>query len=76
MVMEKRLSYLEGQMSVQAQMVSDVRDAVRHLDQRMELRFESLDQKVSRQFLWLVGLQVTAIVTTLATVVGALIGRS
>lgn len=76
MAMDKRLSYLEGQVSVQAQMASDVRDAVRHLDQRMEMRFESLDQKVSRQFLWLVGLQVTAIVTTLATVVGALVGRS
>ena len=64
----------------------ELRDAVRHLDQKMDTRFdlverrfetmdrriESLDDKVSRQFVWLVGAQLT----TLVAIVGALLARS
>jgi hypothetical protein len=62
-----------------------VREAVRSLEHRMDARFEgvdrrfdmvdrrihTLDEKVSRQFVWLVGLQVT----TLVALVGALLAR-
>jgi len=41
------------------------------LDQRLTGRMEVLDQKVSKQFIWLVGLQVTV----LLAVLGALLGR-
>lgn len=41
-------------------------------------RFEGLDQKVSRQFVWLVGIQVStliAVVGAFVTVVAALVAR-
>ena len=64
----------------------ELRDAVRHLDQKMDARFdlverrcesadrrfESMDDKISRHFVWIVGVQVT----TLVAIVGALLARS
>ncbi|MBI3046795.1 MAG: hypothetical protein HYY76_00635 [Acidobacteria bacterium] len=65
--------------------LSGVEAAIRDLEQRtdarfdaVDRRFEALDAKMSRQFTWLVGIQVTtlaAVVTTLAAVVAALISR-
>lgn len=90
---EERVACLEGQVSEQSHSMMEVRDAVRHLDQRIDSRFEgidrrfeaidrrfdtvdrridSLDDKVSRQFIWLVGIQVT----TLVAIVGALLARA
>ena len=40
-------------------------------DGPMEARMDRLDEKVSRQFVWLAGIQVTGLVA----VVGALLGR-
>lgn len=82
---EERVAYLEGQVSEQSSALLEVRDTVRSLEQRMDSRFEavdrrfdtvdrridSLDDKVSRQFVWLVGIQVTILVA----VVGALLAR-
>ncbi len=48
------------------------------LDAKIDSRCDALDEKMSRQFLWLVGIQVTtlvAIVTTLIAVVGTLVAR-
>jgi hypothetical protein len=45
------------------------------MDTRFETvdrRFDTLDDKVSRQFVWLVGLEVT----TLVAIVGALLTRA
>lgn len=74
--LEERVAYIEGQVSEQSHALLEVRDAVRHLEQRMDARFETmdrridrLDDKVSRQFVWLVGLQLT----TLVAIVGALL---
>ena len=69
-----------------------MRDAIRHLEQRFDARFEgidhrfetvdrrldALDDKVSRQFVWLVGMQLTtlvAIVGALVAIAGALVAR-
>jgi hypothetical protein len=41
------------------------------LDQKLDLRTDALDAKMSRQFLWLVGLQVTTLATIVAAVVAA-----
>ena len=65
---DDRVAYMEGQVSELSQALSDVRAAVRHLEQR----FDALDGKISRQFMWLVGIQVT----TLAAIVAALISRA
>ena len=69
---EERGAFIEGQMSEQSHALIELRDAVRHVDQKLDARFQTLDDKVSRQFVWLVGVQVT----TLLAVVGALLARS
>ena len=87
---EERVAYLEGQVSEQSHALLEVRDSVRHLEQRMEARFDSFEQrvdarlasmdrridgledKVSRQFVWTVGVQVT----TFVGIVAALLSRA
>jgi chromosome segregation ATPase len=101
--LEERVAYLEGQVSEQSHAQMEIRDAVRSLERRVDVRFEavdrrfeaverrfesleqrmearfdtvdrridSLDDKVSRQFVWMVGIQVT----TLVAIVGALLAR-
>jgi hypothetical protein len=55
------MGYLEGRMEEQSQMLQELRAAVRHLDDRM-----------SRQFTWTIGIQIT----TLVAVLVALISRA
>ena len=83
--LEERVAYLEGQVSEQSHAQREIRDAVRSVEHRVDARFEavdrrfdavdrridSLDDKVSRQFVWMVGIQVT----TLVAIVGALPAR-
>lgn len=80
--LEERVAYIEGQVSEQSHSLLEVRDTVRHLEQRLEARFDTLEQrtearyraledKVSRQFVWTVGVQVT----TFVAIVGALLSR-
>jgi uncharacterized coiled-coil protein SlyX len=86
---EERVAFLEGQVSEQSHALLELRDSVRHLEQRMEARFDSFEQridarlagvdrridgledKVSRQFVWTVGVQVT----TFVAIVAALLSR-
>lgn len=79
---EERVAFIEGQMSEQSHALMELRDAirslnqelreaVRHLDQKVDARFETLGDRISRQFVWLVGVQVT----TLLAIVGALLAR-
>lgn len=95
--LEERVAYLEGQVSEQSHAMLEVRDSVRDLERRMDVRFEAidrrfenierrietldaglsrrmdaLDDKVSRLFVWVVGVQVT----TLVAIVGALLARA
>ncbi|MEQ1759415.1 MAG: hypothetical protein ABL986_13925 [Vicinamibacterales bacterium] len=70
---------VEGQVSQHAPVFVDIRESIRHLEHRMDAGFESvdrrfgeLDQKMSRQFAWLVGI----IVTVLVAVVDAMIARA
>ena len=41
------------------------------LDQKLDRRVDGLDQKMSRHFMWLVGIQLT----TLAAIIAALVAR-
>ena len=57
---------------------SQLEQRVMHLEQRMDRRFEGvehrltgLDEKTTRYFVWLIGVQVT----TLAAIVAAFVGR-
>lgn len=72
---EERIAHLEGQVTEISQVLVDLRAAIRHL----ELRFDALEDKMSRQFIWLVGIQVTsllAMVTTLGAIVVTLLSRA
>ena len=87
--LEERVACLEGQVNEQSHALPEVRDSVRHLEHRMDARFEALErrfearfdaadrrlggleEKVSRQFVWVVGVQGT----TFVAIVGALLAR-
>jgi len=70
---------VEGQVSEHTQTLIEIRDSIRQLERRFDARLdtidrriEGLDDKLGRQFSWLVGIQVT----TLVAIVGALLARS
>ncbi|OFW07200.1 MAG: hypothetical protein A3I61_04250 [Acidobacteria bacterium RIFCSPLOWO2_02_FULL_68_18] len=76
--LEERISHVEGQVNELSLRLSGVEAAIRHLEQRtdarfdaVDRRFEVLDAKMSRQFTWLVGIQIT----TLIAIVAALLSR-
>jgi len=52
--MEARTGYLEGRVEEQSHVLQDLRAAMRHLDDKM-----------SRQFTWMVGIQITTLVAVL-----------
>jgi hypothetical protein len=82
-VLQERVAHVEGQVTELSLRISAVEGAIHHLERRMDSRFEAVDRrfdaldgKMSRQFMWLVGLHVTtlvAIVTTLAAIVIAVL---
>ena len=79
---DERIAYLEGRFEEHSGNLSmaradfgavrsDVQDLRRHvetLDQRISARIDGLDAKMSRQFTWIVGMQVAMLVA----VIGAL----
>jgi hypothetical protein len=64
---EERVAYLEGQ----AQQLPTILTAMREDIVRVETRIDRIDDRMGRQFLWLVGLHIT----TLLAIVGALFAR-
>ena len=80
---DERIAYLEGRFEEQSTNVasvrgdfaalrSDVQDLRRHvetLDQRLSARIDGLDTKMSRQFIWIVGIQIAILIA----VIGALL---
>ena len=76
---EGRVGHLEGQVSELSQGLMDLRASIRHLEQRIDARFDALEDKMSRQFMWIVGIQMTtllAIITMLGAIVVTLISRT
>jgi uncharacterized coiled-coil protein SlyX len=43
--LEERVAYLEGRVGEQGQVLTEIRDAIRHLEQRFDARFEGQDQR-------------------------------
>jgi hypothetical protein len=80
---DERIAYLEGRFEEHSGSVttirgdfaavrSDVQDVRRHvatLDERISARIETIDAKLSRQFTWIVGIQVAMLIA----VIGALL---
>ena len=72
--LDERISFLEGRVAEHSKAIDGIRDALVHLEQRMDARFEAVDRRLDAldtKFVWVVGMQVT----TLAAVVAALIAR-
>ena len=63
---------LEHRMDTRFEGVDRRFEAIDRRFDTVDRRIDALDDKVSRQFVWLVGLQVT----TLVAIVGALLARS
>jgi hypothetical protein len=84
LIIEERMAFVEGRLVEQSALFSDIRAAMASLDLRMDRRFEQVDARFlqvearldqlgadqSKNFRWLVGIQIT----TLVAVVGALLG--
>jgi uncharacterized coiled-coil protein SlyX len=73
-VINERLAFVEGRMAEQSQMFTDIRQALAGLDARMDRldgRFDSLQNEQSKNFRWMVGIQVTTLVTLLVALFGA-----
>jgi len=60
----ERLDRVERRIDVLDQRLSSRMEA---LDQRLSSRIEALDQKFSRHFLWVIGIQVTILLSLLLT---------
>lgn len=72
--LQERVSYLEGKVEEQSQTFSAIRDLLGEINRRidrLEQRLDAIEDRMSRQFLWLVGIQIT----TLLAVVGAVLSR-
>ena len=69
--LEGRVGNLEGRMQEQSHAISDLRNDLARLEAKLSDGIARLDDKISRQFVWLVGM----LVTVLAAVVGGLIAR-
>ena len=63
----ERLSYVEAHVTKHEHLSEDIRESLRRIEQRVD----TLDDKSSRHFLWVVGMQMT----TLIALVGALLSR-
>ena len=72
--LQERVAYLEGKVEDIRDLLTELNRRVDRIEQRIdrvEHRIDGLDEKMSRQFLWLVGIQIT----TLIAVVGAVLSR-
>jgi hypothetical protein len=75
---EERLAYLEGKVDDHRAAsgdlraaVGDVRNSITDLRAQMDRRFETLDQKVDRNFSWTVGIQVAVLLAVVSALVGS-----
>ena len=86
---DERVAFLEGRANEQSQMINGIRDALVSLEQRMDRRFESLEQRLNaldqkmdagvaaqdHRFAWLVGIQLTTTAAVVGTLLAALLVR-
>ena len=63
---EERISFIEVKMEA----VADLRALLVGLDQKMDQKLVGLDQKMDRHFMWVIGIQVTTLLTLVAGLFG------
>lgn len=61
---QSRVAHIEGQMSEQSQVFAHIREDLQRLDRRLD----HLDDRMSRQFVWMIGLQFTTLVTIVSVI--------
>ena len=69
--MEERVAFIEGQFQAMRDSLAGIE---RRID-RLEHRIDGLEEKMSRQFLWLVGIQITTLLAMVATILTAVWAR-
>ncbi len=72
--LEERVAYLEGKVEEHSKVWADLKDImVNHeskmiaFEQRIDRRFEAIDQKFSKYFLWIIGIQVSVLLAVIAS---------
>jgi len=76
--MKEEIANLRLDMNARFEAIDRRFDGVDRRFESIDRRFDLLDAKMSRQFVWLVGVQVmtlAAVVTSLATILSAVAGR-
>lgn len=88
-IVEERLASVERQCGEQRIMIDDLRKSIDRIDralERIDERFNALDQKIdrradvldakmSRMFVWMVGLQVTTFVSLASLLLSLILAR-
>ena len=69
---EERVAFLDGRVREQSDTMNDLREQFRALRDQMDRRFDAIDKRMSKQFMWLVGLMVTLQAATIASVAAML----
>ena len=67
---DERVSYLEAKMEDVSTAILRLEAAIAALDQKMDRRFDALEGRSERRFLWLLGTQLT----TLIALIGGMFG--
>jgi hypothetical protein len=67
---EERIAVLETMVNEHTLTHVEFRDSMIRMEQRIDARFDRMDDKISRLFTWTVGIQITV----LLAVVGSLMG--
>ena len=71
---EERLTIVERKVAENAHRIDGLREAIAELGNRMDRRFEALEQRHSRQFLWLTGTLAATMLAVVSILSAALLG--
>lgn len=89
LTIDERVAFVEGRLVEQSAVFADIRAALGSLEHRMDRRFEQVDARFlqvearldrlgedqSKNFRWLVGIQITTLIAVVGTLLGALAAR-
>jgi hypothetical protein len=69
---EERLAVLETTVSEHAQTFADFRESMFRMEQRIDARFDRLDDRLLRLMTWLVGMQITVLLAIIGSLLSIL----
>ena len=71
-VVDERVSYLEAKMEDVGKNLVELKGAIAALDQKMDRRFDLLEERFERRFLWSLGAQFTTLLMIVAGMLGVI----